>query len=208
LVVTLIATWFWAEAPPPADSEFSREMSQSVIPLWSYPRNLIYALALSLATWTELSVAARLGRLLTDHGRVDLLDRSALRPLTTRAKRSVLAWIPMVGFSSIGLVVVPATALYLPAAGIKRRYADEKQRQLGTVRARIAERSASVVEGQPGKEDVALPELVTWEQRLEKARVWPWDFSSSMRMLIYTVIGLASWVGAALVEQLLEVFFG
>ena len=96
----------------------------------------------------------------------------------------------------------------LPATGIRRRYAEEKKRQLVEVRTRIADRSAAVVDGSFTAESSSLPELVSWERRLQQVKVWPYDMTIYLRVFLYTAIGLSSWVGAALVERFVGAFFG
>ena len=96
----------------------------------------------------------------------------------------------------------------LPATGIRRRYIEEKSLQLEKVRARIADRSAAVVDGSSTPELSNLPELVSWEQRLQQTRVWPYEMTIYLRVFLYAGIGLSSWVGAALVERFIGAFFG
>jgi len=50
--------------------------------------------------------------------------------------------------------------------------------------------------------------LVSWEQRLQQAKVWPFDMTTYMRVFLYASIGLASWIGAALVERFIGSFIG
>ncbi len=136
-----------------------------------------------------------------------LLDRSGLRALAKRTRRSVLVWIPLL-VHSISFIVVVLAVVILPATGIRRRYIEEKSRQLEKVRARIADRSAAVVDGSSTSESSNLPELVSWEHRLQQARVWPYDMTVYLRVFLYAGIGLSSWVGAALVERFIGAFFG
>ena len=162
---------------------------------------------LSQLIWIDIALARRLGKLLEEHGKINLLDRSGLRALAKRARRSVLVWIPLLAHSIVFLVVVLAVVI-LPATGIRRRYVEEKSRQLEKVRARIADRSAAVVDGSFTSESSNLPELVSWEQRLQQTRVWPYDMTVYLRVFLYAGIGLSSWVGAALVERFIGTFFG
>jgi hypothetical protein len=206
-ILTMIVLTWWASRIPIDDSALVKELSQPTIVGWTYFRNLIYVFTLSQLTWIDIALARRLGKLLEEHGRVNLLDRSALRPLARRTRRSVLVWIPLLAHSIVFIVVVLAVVI-LPATGIRRRYIEEKGRQLEEVRARISDRSAAVVDGSLTSESSSLPELVSWEQRLQQARVWPYDMTVYLRVLLYAAIGLSSWVGAALVERFIGAFFG
>ena len=205
-ILTMIVLTWWASRMP-IDDNAVKELSQPTIAGWPYFRNLIYVFTLSQLTWIDIVLARRLGKLLEQHGRVNLLDRSGLRALAKRTRRSVLVWIPLL-VHSISFIVVVLAVVILPATGIRRRYIEEKSRQLEKVRARIADRSAAVVDGSFTSESSSLPELVSWEQRLQQARVWPYDMTVYLRVFLYAAIGLSSWVGAALVERFIGAFFG
>ena len=206
-ILTMIILTWWASQMAIDDNALARELFQPTIAGWQYFRNLIYGFALSQLIWIDIALARRLGKLLEEHGKVNLLDRSGLRALAKRTRRSVLVWIPLVVHLTLFIVVVLAVVI-LPATGIRRRYVEEKSRQLEKVRVRIADRSAAVVDGGSTSESSNLPELVSWELRLQQARVWPYDMSVYFRVFLYAGIGLSSWVGAAFVERFIGVFFG
>ena len=206
LLTMIVLTW-WVSRTTIDDNVLINELSQPIIAGWTYFRNLIYVFTLSQLTWIDIALARRLGKLLEQHGRVNLLDRSALGALTKRTRRSVLVWIPLL-VHSIAFIVVVLAVVILPATGIRRRYIEEKGWQLEKVRARIADRSAAVVDGSATSESSNLPELVSWEHRLQQARVWPYDMTVHLRIFLYAGIGLSSWVGSALVERFIGAFFG
>jgi hypothetical protein len=206
-ILTMIVLTWWVSQMAIDDNALARELSQPTIAGWPYFLNLIYVFTLSQLIWIDIALARRLGKLLEEHGRVNLLDRSGLRTLAKRTQRSVLVWIPLL-VHSISFIVVVLAVVILPATGIRRRYIEEKNRQLEKVRARIADRSAAVVDGSSTTESSNLPELVSWEQRLQQARVWPYDMTVYSRVFLYAGIGLSSWVGAALVERFIGAFFG
>jgi hypothetical protein len=206
-ILTMILLTWWTSRMVIDDNALLRELSQPTIAGWPYFRNLIYVFTLSQFIWIDIALARRLGELLEEHGRVNLLDRSGLRALANRARRSVLVWIPLL-CHSIAFIIVMLAVVILPATGIRRRYIEEKTRQLEKVRARISDRSAAVVDGSSTSESSNLPELVSWEQRLQQARVWPYDMTVYLRFFLYAGIGLSSWVGAALVERFIGAFFG
>jgi hypothetical protein len=206
-ILTMIILTWWASQMAIDDNALARELSQPTIAGWPYFRNLIYVFALSQLIWIDIALARRLGKLLEEHGRVNLLDRSGLQALAKRTRRSVLVWIPLLVHSTVFIVVVLAVVI-LPATGIRRRYIEEKSRQLEKIRVRIADRSAAVVDGSSTSESSNLPELVSWELRLQQARVWPYDMTVYLRVFLYAGIGLSSWVGAAFVERFIGAFFG
>ncbi len=206
-ILTMIILTWWASQMAIDDNALARELSQPTIAGWPYFGNLIYVFALSQLIWIDIALARRLGKLLEEHGRVNLLDRSGLQALAKRTRRSVLVWIPLLVHSIVFIVVVLAVVI-LPATGIRRRYIEEKSRQLEKIRVRIADRSAAVVDGSSTSESSNLPELVSWELRLQQARVWPYDMTVYLRVFLYAGIGLSSWVGAAFVERFIGAFFG
>ena len=206
-ILTMIILTWWASQMAIDDNALARELFQPTIAGWPYFRNLIYGFALSQLIWIDIALARRLGKLLEEHGRVNLLDRSGLQALAKRTRRSVLVWIPLLVHSIVFIVVVLAVVIF-PATGIRRRYIEEKSRQLEKVRVRIAERSAAVVDGSSTSESSNLPELVSWELRLQQAKVWPYEMSVYLRAFLYAGIGLSSWAGAALVERFIGAFFG
>jgi hypothetical protein len=206
-ILTMIVLTWWVSRMAIDGNALVEEFSQPVIAGWSYFRNLVYVFTLSQLIWIDIALARRLGKLLEEHGKVNLLDRSGLRVLAKRTRRSVLVWIPLLVHSILFIAVLLAVVI-LPATGIRRRYIEEKSRQLAIVRSRIADRSAAVVDGIVTSESSNLPELVSWEQRLQQARVWPYDMTMYLRVFLYAGIGLSSWVGAAFVERFIGAFFG
>ena len=202
----LVLTW-WIPQIEIDDNPLLKELSQPSVAGWSYFRNLVYVFTLSQFIWIDIALARQLGKLLGKHGRVNLLDRSGLQPLANRTRRSVLVWIPLVCHLSLFMIVM-LTVVILPATGIRRRYVEEKSQQLEIVRTRIADRSAAVVDGSSTSESSNLPELISWELRLQQAKVWPYEMTVYMRVFLYAGIGLSSWVGAALVERIISAFFG
>ena len=206
-ILTMIVLTWWTSRMASGDNASANELSQSTIAAWPYFRNLIYVFALSQLAWIDIALARRLRRLLEEHGKINLLDRSGLRALAKRARHSVLVWIPLL-INSITYLIVMLAVVILPATGIRRRYVEEKNRQLEKVRARIADRSAAVVDGSFTSESSNLPELLSWEQRLQQTKVWPYDMTMYLRIFLYVGIGLSSWIGAALVERFIGAFFG
>jgi hypothetical protein len=206
-ILTMIVFTWWVSQMVIDDNALIRELSQPTVAGWPYFRNLIYVFTLSQLIWIDIALAHQLGKLLEEHGRVNLLDRSGLRALAKRTRRSVLVWIPLICHSLL-LIGVMLTLVILPATGIRRRYIEEKSQQLEKVRARIADRSAAVVDGSSTSESSNLPELISWELRLQQARVWPYEMTVYLRVFLYAGIGLASWVGAALVERFIGALIG
>lgn len=152
---------------------------------------------------------------------IDLLDTSLVKPYAQHGVRSSLLavvslsisanlWLdpdsPTIGTAStvVTLVAAAALALFLPTWGIHKRLMALKQSELKQIRHAIASRrdpqTRSVDEAHQLRADLAL------EQRLMQISEWPFDAGSYGRVSLYVFLGFGSWVGAALVERMLESF--
>ena len=161
----------------------------------------------------RISQTARLIR------RIDLFDTSLVRPYAQQGVRSSLLavvclsisanlWLdpnsPAIGtvVSVIMLVGASALALILPTWGIHLKLQQLKHTDLKKVRTAIDSRrdpeTRSVEDAQQLRADLAI------ERRLMEISEWPFDAGSYGRVALYVLLGLGSWVGAALVERLLE----
>jgi len=57
-------------------------------------------------------------------------------------------------------------------------------------------------------ERLSVVDLAVWKDRVEALREWPFDAAALRRFGLYLLIPLGSWVGAALVERLVDRAFG
>ena len=161
----------------------------------------------------RISQTARLIR------QMDLFDTSLTSPYAQHGVRtSLLAvvclsisatlWLdpeaPAIGtaVSLIMLVGASALALVLPTWGVHQQLKTLKQVELKQVRRAIAARrnpqTRTVDDAQQLRADLAV------ERRLMEISEWPFDAGSYGRVALYIFLGFGSWVGAALVERLLE----
>ena len=150
---------------------------------------------------------------------LDLLDTAAVRPYAQQGVRSSLLiagflsisanlWLdpgsPLVGpLLTVGMFTAAAiVVLILPTWKIHTRMRENKDADLAAVRSAIRRRRRL---GERSPEDAAqLRADLALEQRLMTANVWPMDAGSYGRVLLYMLLGLGSWIGAALIERLLE----
>jgi hypothetical protein len=152
---------------------------------------------------------------------LDLLDLSAVKPFAQQGVRSSLLAIVSLSISAnlwldpnspttatlttlVLLVAAAVLALFLPTWGIHLRLKAFKHAQLRQLRGAIAmrcdPRDRSLEDAQQLRADLAL------EQRYNQVSEWPFDAGSYGRVALYVFLGLGSWIGAALVERLLESF--
>lgn len=169
-----------------------------------------------LLIWNALCISRTAKQI--DH--IDLFDTPRVRPYAQQGVRSSLLavvglsisanlWLdpnsPTVGTASsvIMLVAASALALLLPTWGIHQRLKVTKQTELEQIRKAIAARkdpqTRTVEDAHQLRADLAI------ETRVKEVSEWPFDAGSYGRVALYILLGLGSWVGAALVERLLEV---
>lgn len=150
---------------------------------------------------------------------INLLDASLVKPYAQQGVRSSLLavvglsisanlWLdpnaPTIGtaVTLITLVVAAVLALLLPTWGIHQRLKELKELDLTRIRNAISSRrdpaTRSIDDAQQLRTDLAL------EQRLMQISEWPFDAGSYGRVALYVFLGFGSWVGAALVERVLE----
>ena len=93
----------------------------------------------------------------------------------------------------------------LPLRGIRRKFRQEKERELDWCRQALRTSRAQLKSGlehQPG-----IAEIMAYKNMIEDIRNWPFDNPSLTRFALYLLIPLGSIFGGALVERGLDFFF-
>jgi len=156
---------------------------------------------------------------------VDLLDVRSLAPLARRGQRSVLTWAVFLSifslfwlgdsaarsnFSLLVLVMSLATAAYfVPLIAIRRKIRATKNVELDQLREEIRCELEVMGAAAPGAEQSPrLANLVSYYQLIESTSEWPIDATSLVKLALYLVLGLGSWLGGALVERMLDGLLG
>jgi hypothetical protein len=104
------------------------------------------------------------------------------------------------------LLVLATAALVLPVRGVHRSIRRAKQAELDWVRRAIRADLAALRAPEAkrsGEAAARLPALLDAEARVQSVREWPFDLSTLVRFTLYVMVGIGSWLGAALVERLL-----
>jgi len=194
---------------------------------WSWPAGFTFPLVglvflgwfnfrfMFLLVWTALAISRTAKQIC----HIDLFDTSGVKPYAQQGVRTSLLAVISLSISSnlwldpssptlasgttvVLLIVATILALLLPAWGIHLRIKVTKQSELKQIRKAIALRcdpgTRSVDDAQQLRADLAL------ERRLLEVSEWPFDAGTYGRVILYIMLGLGSWVGAALVERLLE----
>ncbi len=168
-----------------------------------------------------ISATVLFTRLAAEIPQIDVLMPHTLRPLANQGVRASLLVVVVLSISSnlfldpgeavlgssiiTGLLIgVGMLVVVVPALPVHRRIGVEKNRELARVRAQIR---ASLKALDAGATDTALGDWLALEQRLAAVNEWPYDAGSFTRVALYLLLGIGSWVGAALVERLLESSF-
>jgi hypothetical protein len=151
---------------------------------------------------------------------LNLFDTGANKPFVQQGVQSALLIVMMMSITGniavqpegglIGSIWLSGTmlllallALVLPVQGIHRKIQNQKKEALFEIRQRLQLESQKVkAEGRLINDEIQG--LLALEARIESVPEWPFDMNSLSRVVLYLFLGLGSWVGAALVERLLE----
>lgn len=164
---------------------------------------------------------ARLFRALARSVEVKLLDPPSLHPFGRMAVSSTLVvigaqalfpimwldadtdpWTTIPGLLATG---VPMVFLFLaPVWPIHRAVRGAKRLELERTRQQIA--AVTGASEQPSYR--ALAPLLTYRREVSAVPEWPFDLSIVARFGLYLVIVPLSWIGAALIEKIVDTFLG
>jgi hypothetical protein len=168
-------------------------------------------------TIVESRRLSRVGReLLT----VDLLDPSPMAALPRCGLHSALLLIgalslcallfydlgaaPQLPFTLaaivLGTLILAGVGLILPVRGLHDNIREAKRRELAWCHDQIRRARG----GGAKSSELSLTDLVAYRGLVESVREWPLDAPTLSRFALYLVIPLASWLGGALVERLVD----
>lgn len=152
--------------------------------------------------------------------KLNLLDTAAFKPFAQQGVQSALLIVILMSITShlavnpgktiVGAIafmcvmsVLTVIALIFPVRGIHRRLQARKNEELGAIRMQIRSEQEKLCIGSD-RDTSRLLALLAMETRIERVSEWPFDVGSISRFLFYLFLGLGSWVGAAVVERLLN----
>lgn len=161
--------------------------------------------------------------------RVDVLDLRPIAPIGALGLQLALLMLvafalgaPLIGASlliesrEIGILValsmclplaLGGVVLILPTRGVRQAILRAKDAELDRVRGEIArEREAALGPSgeQKRRSSETLAGLLAYEERVLSVRAWPFDLPVLLRLAAYTLLPLASWIAAAVVERALD----
>ncbi len=185
----------------------------------------------SLLVWVFLTCAihalvdnARLFRRLAREVNIDLLNTHALTPFAQMAVSSTLVvigiqatfpimWLggTMNPWTTIpGLIVTTFPLAYLfiaPVWPIHTALREVKRAELARVQEEIDSRRQDQPQPSWHTLETVAP-LLTYRREIASVPEWPFDLSIMARFGLYLVIVPLTWIGAALIENLVELFVG
>jgi hypothetical protein len=154
-----------------------------------------------------------------DHVEVDLIDTRPLHPFARMGLRTAFAWIVCVslvplfwlgpgagrtnGVIMVSVILLVTASLVYSISGVRDSVRREKAAQLDALRERIRRQRPGDTGSPPG-EGARLADLIAYHDLIERAPEWPFDAPMIARLALFAALGLASWLGGALVERLLE----
>jgi len=189
--------------------------------IWGFLLNpALFALLalLALRSVGRARVLSEMGRRV----RVRLIDPSDLSPFARAGLRGAIHWF--LGSSLASLLVIDSNipwlvtivilvtvglgiwSLLLPSQGVHESLRHAKRAELGRVRAEIERARDALVQPKDADAERAarLPALLAYEARVMSVREWPFDTATLARFLVFLLVPLASWLGGALVERLVD----
>jgi hypothetical protein len=208
--IPFIDPQFWGGGPPPPLTEPL---------LWLLViRSAVTGWVSGHAIVSEYHVTRTLARLGRHHLRVDLLDLDALSPIARASQRGAFAWVlisslvslfwlgPAAGSSNAVilsvLAVLVGASFVVSVSGAHRSIVAAKNETLAALEARIRRGAPALLAGE--RSDDGLADAITYHGFVAGLREWPFGAPVVVRWGLIAGLGLASWLGGALAEQLLE----
>jgi hypothetical protein len=169
--------------------------------------------------------ARRFAQLARSLPAVDLLDREALLPFARQGLRSAVPGVIFGTFfaSNLGdtgfllataligtiVLVQNVAVLVIPMRGVHERLRAAKRDELARVNAAIRGEVGALRGSPVGQRDrLSLADLLAWRAFVEDVPEWPIDLPTLGRFAAYVLVPLLGWVGAALVQHVLESALG
>jgi len=194
-------------------------------PIWTWIVGMLVAFMGGILTYRIIVDAHTFARLARSLPAVDLLDRESLLPFARQGLRSAVPGVIFVTFFSLNLgdagfqfaswwimaavLVQNAAVLVLPMRGVHDRLRAAKRNEIARVNAAIRGEPGALSGSPLGSRDrLALADLLAWRAFVEAVPEWPIDVSTLSRSVLYVTIPLLGWVGAALVQHVLESALG
>lgn len=105
-------------------------------------------------------------------------------------------------------VLLPLVMMFvIPVWPLHKRLRRLKEVELIRVNAQIAQETQSHTVGLPPTQSLAvLAPLLTYRHEIAKTPTWPFDLGNVTRLFFYLIIIPLTWIGAALIENVVDAF--
>jgi hypothetical protein len=223
LAASLIGLAFAFVTPylvPPVPDNLWHPSSWSPEVTWHRILGPITSVLSMVLAYAILSVSGRMSRLASRLGSIDLFDHRPLMPFTHQGLRNALLLIGLfsiyglmllteTGFGLVALIIGLATltgaalTLVLSLRGVHRRIEQAKNAELAWLDGELAKRRPSrrrPLEGAPGE----FADLAAYRREVKEVAEWPVNTSTWVRFALYSLIPVASWAAAAVVERFVD----
>ncbi len=203
--------------------EYDRDLFEPWIQLNTYSAEIIIGLP---AAWLFGRNAHFLFEGLYDspdpqRSEVDLLNLENVYVYGRGGLRGVLVWfivVAIVGFlilpglGSAVWIMVPVFGFFIgiglyillrPARKARSLIRDVKHEELARIEPLLRQARHDTLTGDASTQG-RLTDLVTYKTQVESIREWPFDSSTLLRFFVYLLIPVASMVGGALVERIVD----
>jgi len=193
-------------------------------------RGFVWSLSMAVLTWISIlqaynvvfSGVFQFKRLGERHTSIDILD---MAPLNTYSKVGISTLLIIVGSYTIvpvayldraellrpallSLMISLPTALFfllVPIVALHRRIKSEKRQELQIITRAITGQREILHRSRLGTEaPVSTLDLLQYRKYVEDIDEWPIDHSGTIRMVVYVLVPVSSWVASHFVELLLR----
>lgn len=193
-----------------------------------------WGLFLAIATWVVMlqvsyiltSNTMTFVNIAKSHLIVDIFDIRSMLPFTMVGVSNILVFaggytLFPIAFIDSGTLIQPAlmsllftlptalTLFFLPILAVRSRIFREKLREIDAVTLAIqGDRSGLKHTSIADEADtITRSNMIIYRDLVERTSEWPITNSSVKRLGIYVIVPLLAWVGAALVERMIDSFF-
>jgi hypothetical protein len=188
---------------------------------WTWVVGFFVTFTGGILTYRAFADARKFAQLAGSLPGVDLLDREALLPFARQGLRSAVpgvifvtflasnlgdaGFLLAIGLIGVAVVVQNAAVLAIPMRSVHEQLRAAKRAELSRVNAAIRGEPGAL-RGSPlgSREGLALADLLAWRAFVKDVPEWPIDLPTLGRFAAYLVLPLLGWVGAALVQHVLE----
>lgn len=209
---------------PPVPENLWHPSSWSPEVSWHRVLGPIASVLSFVLAYAILSVSGRMSRLAGRLGSIDLFDHRPLMPFTQQGLTNALLLIGLfsiyglmllteTGFGLVALIIGLTTltgaalTVVLPLRGVHRRIAQAKAEELSWLDADLGKRRSSIRDGGGGAEPGKFADLAAHRREVSDVSEWPVNTSTYVRFALYSLIPVASWAAAALVERFVDALF-